>query len=286
MILTRLKLLCEKANKGEAQLSEELVEEFGELCKTALRKQFTPNEKEFRLRISQIGKSLRQQQCELLGLPKDGEEPYNTVIKFLYGDVAEAIIMTLMKAAGVNIENEQKEVTLNIGGIDLAGTYDVRIGGKIYDIKTASPYAYENKFARGFENVDATDTFGYVTQLYLYAEADKAHVGGWIVLNKVTGELQVVEPPIADNRFKSKHLQLAEANIKRLLATTSINDIDKTIPKVAETYYKKPTGKWVLDSDYTYFPYKQVLWGDKVQHKENKKSSAKIKPKNYYVMEK
>lgn len=283
MILTRLKLLCQKAYRGEEEISEELIEEFGELCKDALRKQFTPRETGFKLRVSQIGKSLRQQQCELLECEKDEEEPYNTILKFLYGDVAEAILMVLMKAAGVKIEDEQKAVKLDIGGVELEGTYDVKINGKIYDIKTASPFAYDNKFSKGFDYVDQVDNFGYVTQLYLYAEAEKCDVGGWIVMNKVNGELQVVEPPMADNRYKVKHLKLAESNIKALLATTSMADVATDIPSIPELFYKKPTGRRVLDSRFTYFPYKKILWGDKVQHKANPASKAKVKPMKYYV---
>lgn len=285
MIFTRLKRLCEKANKGEAEISEELIEEFGTYCKDALRKQFTPNVKEFKIRMSQLGKNIRQQQGELLELEKDEEDEYNLSLKFLFGDITEAIVMTLMKAAGVAIQDEQKEVMLSIGGIDVKGTYDVKINNKIYDVKSCSPYAFSNKFQKGFKVIEETDTFGYVTQLYLYPEAEGCTAGGWIVINKVTGELIVVEPPIADNKYKRKHLKLAEDNVKTLLATTSLADIDISIPSIAELHYRKPTGKQILPDTYKYFPFKKVLWGDKIDYTENKLSKAKYKPKRYYIRE-
>lgn len=284
MLLTRLKLLCEQANRGEAELSEALIEEFGERCKAAIRKQFSPKDKEFRLRMSAIGKDVRQQQCEKLGLEKDEEEPYNSVLKFLIGDMTEAMLMVLMKAAGVKIEDEAKKVTLAIGGVELPGEYDLKINGKIYDVKSASPFAFENKFARGFDHVDQTDGFGYVSQLYMYAEADNAGVGGWLVMNKVTGELLLIEPPMADDKYRTKHLTHAAKNIKILQETTSLADIDKSIPTVDELWYGKPTGKKVLHPDYKYFSYKKALWGDRVQYKANAKSTAKVKTKNYYVV--
>lgn len=283
MILTRLKLLCTSANKGEVELPEHLIEEFGEACKAALRKQFSKREKKFMMRMSQIGKDIRQQQCELLDLPTDSDTDYSAVLKFLFGDISEAIVITLLKASGAKIEEEQKAVSLDIAGIKLDGTYDVKCNGKIYDIKSASPYSFDHKFGGGFANVDETDRFGYVTQLYLYAEADKADVGGWIVMNKVTGELAVIEPPVDDAKYRTKHLQLAANNITTLLNTKSIDDIDKSVPFVGETHYGKATGKYVLHPDYTYFPYKTALWGNKVQYKANSKSTAKVKTKKFYV---
>lgn len=283
MILEKLKLLCQNAYKGEAEISEELIEEFGELCKASLRKQFTPNKREFKIRVSQIGKSLRQQQCELLDCETDEEEPYNTILKFLYGDVVEAILVVLLKASGTKIQELSKKVKLPIGGIEIEGELDVKINDKIYDIKSASPFSYDNKFSRGFDYVNEVDNFGYVTQLYLYAEAEKCGVGGWIVMNKINGEVQVVEPPIEDNKYKVQHLQLAETNIKALLATTSLDDVAKDLPSVPELFYKKPTGRRVLDSRFTYFPYKNIVWPGRIEYKGNPTSKAKVKPKKYYV---
>ena len=284
MIMTRIKKLCKDAYAGEAEISEELIEEFGQLCMDSLRKQFTPNKKEFKIRVSQIGKNIRHQQCELLECEKDEEEDYNTIIKFLYGDVAEAILVVLLKASGTEIQELSKKTKLDIAGITIEGELDVKINDKIYDIKSASSFAYDNKFSRGFDYVDQVDEFGYVTQLYLYAESENCGVGGWIVMNKVNGEIQVVEPPMADNRYKVKHLQLAESNIKTLLATKSLDDVKKDLPSEPELFYKKPTGRRVLPSSYRWFPYKKILWGDKVQYKPNPTSKAKNKPMKFYVM--
>lgn len=285
MILQRIQLLCNNALEGKAELSDELIEEFGEYCKDALRKQFTPNEKEFKIRASQIGKDIRAQQCELLKCEKDEPFPYNLILKFLYGDILEGIVMTLLKASGVKIQDEQKAVSLPIGGVDLEGTYDVKINDKIYDIKSASDFMYNNKFSLGFNHVEEVDTFGYVTQLYIYAEAENCKVGGWIVINKTTGEIQVVETPLVDNKFRKKHLKLAEQNIKTLLNTKSLDDVDKTLPTEPEKFSNKLTGRKVLHSDYKYFDYKKTLWGDKIEYKPNPKSKAKSNPHKWYVKE-
>ena len=49
------------------------------------------------------------------------------------------------------------------------------------------------KFAanRGYNNIKKDDVFGYVPQGYLYAEAAGSTFGGWIAINKATGEWAV-----------------------------------------------------------------------------------------------
>ena len=139
-ILDLVKGYLTEASKGEAELSPKLVEEFKEACGDALKRQFNPQKKEWRLRMSSLGKPLCQQQLDKKQLPKDIE--YNAVMRFLMGDLIEASAIFIMKAAGVDIEYTQKEVTADIGGENVKGTLDVKIDGKVWDIKSASPYAF------------------------------------------------------------------------------------------------------------------------------------------------
>ncbi len=281
-IFTRLKQYCLKANKGESNMEDKHIEYFGELCKQAMRKQFQEPKRGFQIRMSQIGKDIREQQAELLGLPKDEEDEYNLVLKFLYGDVCEAIVMTLLHASGVNVEDEQKAVKRDVAGITLEGTYDVKINGKIYDVKSCSPYAFTNKFGLGFDNVEKTDTFGYCTQLVNYAEATGSSVGGWIIINKVDGQLLLVEAPNSGDEYINKHLKVTKRNILTLQETKDIKDINKKLDFVPELFYSKPTGRQILPDYMKYFSYKKVLFGDQIELKPNKLSKAKKPPLAWY----
>ena len=284
MLLKKIEMLCKKAYKGEAEVSEDIIEAFGEACKQAFKKHFTPHEVGFKIRMSSIGKPVRYLQCDKLGLDKDEEESYNTSIKFLYGDIAEAILISLLKAVKADIKEEQKAVTLPIADIELSGTYDIKLGNKIYDIKSCSPYAYDNKF-RDFESVLAGDDFGYVAQIYLYPEAEtlmsgkKVHAGGWLVINKVTGEIKEIKVPIEDDKIREEQLSIVSSNIKILNNTKTLDDIDKSIPTQKETYYGKQTGETVLSDSYKYFNYKKVLWKDTIEFRTGKSS----KTKKWYV---
>ena len=67
-----------KAVRGEAEMPPHVIEEFGELCKKALEKQFSKREEGFRLRMSNIGKPLCQLQMEAMGV--EGDLP-DTILK-------------------------------------------------------------------------------------------------------------------------------------------------------------------------------------------------------------
>ena len=68
-ILDLVKNYLTEASKGEAKLSPELVKEFEKACGEALRRQFNPQSKKWRIRMSGLGKPLCQQQLDKKVLP-------------------------------------------------------------------------------------------------------------------------------------------------------------------------------------------------------------------------
>ena len=81
------------------------------------------------------------------------------------------------------------------------GTLDIIIDDKVWDIKSASPYAFDHKFGEmgGYKKIKSDDAFGYITQGYLYSESVGKEFGGWIVINKASGEWTVCEAPIVQD---------------------------------------------------------------------------------------
>ena len=201
MLSTLIESFLYDAVRGQGKLSPEIISEFKESCGKALEKQFNETN-DWRMRMSGLGKPLCQQQLEKKG--KEKEISYNTIIKFLMGDLLEAVAIAVMKGAGVNIEKVQEPVKLKIGGIELKGTYDVKIDGRVWDIKSASPSNFMGKFGEfgSYNKIKEDDPFGYVMQGHLYGEADNSDFGGWIAINKVTGEFAVCEAP--ENQQKDR----------------------------------------------------------------------------------
>ena len=212
-ILLKVQTYLDKSNKDAVEISDTLLEEFGEACKSALRKQFSEKRREgFKPRMSSIGRPLCQLQMEAKNVKGEGQ-PYNVKMRNTFGDLVEALAIFVMKSAGVIVKDEQKKVKLKFKESEIEGRLDVKIDEKVWDIKSASPYSFDKKFGSGFEEVAKDDAFGYVPQGYLYSESEKMPFGGWIVINKSTGEWTVCETPIDDNEYRVKALASAEEHI-------------------------------------------------------------------------
>lgn len=85
-ILNRVQLFLTEANKASVPISSTIVNEFGEACKQAFIKQFSEErDKEFRPRMSSIGRPLCQLQMEKMGA-KAETPSYNSKMRFILGD--------------------------------------------------------------------------------------------------------------------------------------------------------------------------------------------------------
>lgn len=232
----------EQVGLGNKELPEEVIEEFGKRCGAALKARIAEvKERKFTLRMSNIGKSLRQLMLE----KKYGvsQPTPDFLFKMLYGSLYEALTLALLKASDVAITEQDTPVVLPIGDTRILGTLDVVIDGKVYDIKTASPYSYEHKFV-SWESLASADSFGYLAQGFGYALAHDKPFGGWIVINKSTGQIKVISlPDEVQTDLQTKYLKEIAGKI---------DHIDKDLPMpacteaVEETYYRKPTGNVIL----------------------------------------
>ena len=160
-------------------------------------------------------------------------------------------------------------------GDNIEGRQDVEIDGKIWDIKSASPYSFEKKFgeAGGFNEVVREDSFGYAPQGFLYGESQDKDFGGWIAINKSTGEWTVCETPPAVDEHKKKALKSAEDNF---IALKEGKPFKRCYDDIAETFRSKPTGNRVLGFVCSYCPYKLPCWGrDKLQLLPQQQSKGK-----------
>ena len=273
-ILSKVQLYLDKAAKEPVKISDKLVEEFGEACKSALRKQFSEERRrEFKPRMSNIGRPLCQLQMEAKNVKGEGQ-PYNVKMRNTFGDLIEALAVFVLKSAGVDIEDEQKNVKYKFNGSSIEGRLDVKIDKKVWDIKSASPYSFEKKFGAsgGFEEVVKDDAFGYVSQGYLYSESEKLPFGGWIVINKSTGEWVVCKTPLIDDQYRVKALQDAKENLKALRNKVPFK---RCFNDIEETYRTKKTGNRTLGMICGFCPYKLPCWGSKLQLLQQQQSQGK-----------
>ena len=227
-IYETLSCLCDSE---ELVISDEQVEEFGERIKKALKSWSTPHKEKTNLRMSIIGRPMRRLWYDL----KNGNLAHNRThpsvfIKFLYGHILEELVLLLVKLSGHKVEDEQKEIEVD----GVKGHMDCKIDGEVVDIKTASSFAFK-KFLEGTLHDD--DPFGYMAQLSGYETAEGTNEGGFLAMNKESGELALYQPG-----------PLVKINVKdKIKSIRSAADIDKppascnnTIPEQKRGYMRLP----------------------------------------------
>jgi len=168
--------------------NEKVISAFGDGLKELLRSRLTPRgPSNGLLRLSGIGKPARQLWYDSRGYDREALSG-DKLLKFLYGDIIEEILLTLAKLSGHSVTHEQQ--TVKVAGI--TGHMDAVIDGHVVDVKSASPFAFK-KFERATLAVD--DPFGYMQQISAYTEAVPESKGSafW-AMNKVDGNLTLYQP--------------------------------------------------------------------------------------------
>lgn len=200
--------------KGQdIKLTDKDLKVFGQDMADALKQWATPRGADKidvnTLRMSNIGKPQRQLWYDM-NLKKEGITEFepSTLIKFLYGHLLEVLVLFFVKLSGHKLDSQQKEVS--VGGIK--GHMDCKIDGEVVDVKTASGFAFK-KFKDG--TLAESDTFGYLAQLAGYEEAEKTSKGGFLVLNKESGELTLFKPEELDKPNIKEKIKTVKKIIKR-----------------------------------------------------------------------
>ena len=232
---------------GESlDLSEEQIDKFGEDMKNVLRNWSSPTVRDsrFTLRMSNVGKPLRQLWYDNKSEMDSSVTPI-TMIKFLYGHILEEVVLMLARLSGHEVSDEQKEVTVN----DVKGHMDCKIDGEVVDVKTASSFAFK-KFKYGTLPDDVP--FGFISQLSGYEQSEGTTGGGFLVINKETGELTFYAPDEFDKIDTSKRIKTIRKAFK------SKTPPDKCYPEIPEG----TKGNMKIHRGCSYCPHKFVCHSD------------------------
>lgn len=165
-----------------------LVQKYSSTVGEVLGSRFKDDTTEPTLRMSNVGRPLRQLWYELNGF-KGEEIRGQTLLKFAYGDATESLLVFLAQASGHVVERLQEEIQVD----GIKGHIDCVIDGVLVDIKSCSAYGFK-KFQDGSLLDEGNDPFGYVAQLSGYAHALNLPAA-WIAFDKQSGEIHVLELP-------------------------------------------------------------------------------------------
>jgi len=174
--------------------TKEIASWVGTLVAESLLDQLEPvgENRKGNLRLSNIGTPCKRKLWYTVN-SNDVGEPLSASAKnkFIYGDLTEAHVLGLAKAAGHDVRGLQTK--LDVHGI--RGHRDCVIDGMLFDVKSTSTRGFD-KFSGNGLRVD--DPFGYISQLssYLYGSKDdplvtyKRHAG-FIAVEKQFGNISV-----------------------------------------------------------------------------------------------
>ena len=277
----------QKATRGEVTVSPSAIMDFAKECEESVEKQLNKKRK-FSIRMSGLGRPLCQQLLDRQGIQEDMD--YNALFRFLFGDLVESVMVLIMEQAEVDIVAKQKPVKLTIAGHEVTGTLDLILRDemgieKVWDVKSASEWAFKFKYTGygGYDKIKEDDPFGYVMQGHLYGEATGLPFGGWIVVNKSSGELAMVEAPDWQAEDRKEYLKDAERRVKRLLDPDP--KFVKPFKSEFETYKVKGevirTGNKILPKICSMCGYRSHCWSKSQLH-DKVTSKAKATPKIWY----
>lgn len=228
----------------EEEIDPNLIENFASNLQDAVLQWSQPKKQRKGLRISNIGRPARQLWYES---KQEGTVKFNAItrIKFLYGHLLEELLLLLVKASGHNVTDEQKEVEVD----GIKGHMDCKINGEVIDIKTASNFAFK-KFSEG--TLAQNDTFGYMAQLAGYEAAEGTSDGGFLAINKESGELALFRP---GNLSKPNPVNKIN-NLKQAL------DLDTPPEKCYTPISEGKKGNQILPPSCVYCSFKNECWSD------------------------
>jgi len=287
LLLFKIQDYMERASRGEVSIPPEAVMDFANSCRDSVINQLN-KQREYKIRMSGLGRPVCQQLLEKRGIEQ--EIQYNMLFRFLFGDLVESIAVLVLEQAGIDIVEKQKQVSVKIGDTEVTGTLDLIIRDelgqeKVWDVKSASEWAFKFKYTGfgGYDKIKEDDPFGYIMQGHLYGEATGLPFGGWIVVNKSSGEVAIVEAPDWQNDDRKEYLADAEKRIK--LLTDDSSEFKVPFKDIFETYKQDGqevrTGNKLLPKPCTMCGFKAHCWKDAVLH-DRVTSKAKQPPQAWY----
>jgi len=234
-------LIADISNGKPANMTEENLNVFLQNIKEAMlawNKPYNAEKYAGKLRMSILGKPSRQLWYDKFS-PKDKkEENAGLNLKFLYGHIIEHLVLYLAELAGHKIEDQQMKVEID----GVTGHIDSKIDGEICDVKSASSFSFK-KFQTG--EIVGDDPFGYHAQLSGYETANGTKDGGFLVVDKSTGDICFYKPD-----------DMAKPNVKTLIKNLKTTLVQDTPPEKCYPYKEEKNGNKTLAIGCQFCPHK------------------------------
>lgn len=199
------------------------------------------------LRMSNLGKGDRQLYYEMKTSEPKEVLTASTLIKFMFGDILELMLLYLAEEAGHVVTHKQEKVEVD----GVVGSCDAVIDGVLVDCKSASSFAYL-KFKNG--TLAENDSFGYMEQLAGYSAGLGGLDGAFLAIDKTLGHICLDYHPIEE--LETYRITDRIQHLKGVLASDVLPD---------RCYPDKPdgeSGNRALGVNCSYCPFKFKCWSD------------------------
>lgn len=239
-----------KILQTDGWFSDEIADELGKELVVRLKKQFNRGEKKPELYLSQLGPKCPRALWYSIHHPELAEPlPPQAKFKFTYGDMIEALAITLAKAAGHDVRGEQDSITVD----GVRGRRDCIIDGVLVDVKSANSRSFLH-IKTGAIGTD--DAFGYLDQLDGYMAGsltdplvqvkDKAYL--WAI-DKELGHMTLYE-----HQFREQSIRFRITKYKDIIERPEAPTCE------CGTMSEGKSGNIKLDTRASYSPYKHCCW--------------------------
>lgn len=236
--------IYELVNTGKKKPDQEALFALGSTVMDAVRRQLwmATSDMPGRLRMSNIGKPCsRSLWYDVNGDDEAESFSPQTRLKFMIGDIVEALLIYLAKEAGHSVTEQQAEIEME----GIKGHIDCVIDEELVDIKSASSFAMK-KFKNG--TLPNDDPFGYISQISGYGNALGKKRGTFLAFDKSSGELAT---------YTHAQLENTEIKIKEVKAAVELPDPPD---RCFETVKDRQTGRQKLGVNCSYCSHKQTCW--------------------------
>ena len=238
-------------NTGKKKPDQEALFALGSTVMDAVRRQLwmATSDMPGRLRMSNIGKPCsRSLWYDVNGDDKVESLSPETRLKFMIGDIVEALVIYLAKEAGHSVTEQQAEIEME----GIKGHIDCVIDDELVDIKSASSFAMK-KFKNG--TLPDDDPFGYISQISGYGNALGKKRGTFLAFDKSSGELAT---------YTHSQLENTEIKIKEVKAAV---ELPEPPDRCFETVKDRQTGRQKLGVNCSYCSHKHTCWAGELDLK-------------------
>lgn len=227
------------------------LEDFKNTIEWALKRQLQRQESKAKLRCSLLGHCPKKIAYMLMGEDKRELQP-RARVTFLFGDIIEAIAVTLIKSAsGIELIDQQKEIDFEGVKGHIDGVVIIDNKKYLFECKSMSDFSFRDLQRTGLDN-----TWGYLTQTNVYLEALGLNEAILFAINKNTGAF--------DEVLIKKDFKIIEEAKRTIKMIREFEKTGKLPPRkfdfVPEFFRKKETGKYILPVQCSYCAYLETCW--------------------------